>query len=202
MAEPQSRGRQHERSEATRSALLAAARRLFTERGYAGVGTTEISEAAGITRGALYHHWRDKKALFAAAHEEVLAEFIEAIAARVARSGGGDPLEVGLRAFLDECSNPELMRIGLIDAPGVLGWPEWRAVDERYALRLVVATLEAAMEQGLIARQPSRPLGHLLMGTLGEAALMIANAPDPAAARVEVEKPLLALVDGLRRGDA
>jgi AcrR family transcriptional regulator len=199
MAERESRGRQQERSEATRAALMVAARRLFTERGYSRVGTEEIVEAAGITRGALYHHFRDKKALFEAVHEQVTADFIEAIGARVARSGGrGDPLVAGLRAFLDECTNPELMQIGLVDAPGVLGWQEWRAMDERYAMRLVEATLEAAMHDGLVRRQPTRPLAHLLMGTLGEAALMIANADDPAAARREVEKPLLALVDGIR----
>jgi AcrR family transcriptional regulator len=156
-------------------------------------------EAAGVTRGALYHHFRDKRALFAAVHEQVTAEFIEAITDRTARSRRrGDPLVAGLRAFLDECTNPELMQIGLVDAPGVLGWAEWRAMDERYGMRLVEATLEAAMEDGLVRRQPTRPLAHLLMGTLGEAALMIANSPDPEAARREVEKPLLALVDGLR----
>ncbi len=192
---------QRERSEATRAALMAAARRLFTERGYSGVGTEEIVEAAGITRGALYHHFRDKKALFEAVHEQVTADLIEAISARVARSRGrGDPLVVGLRAFLDECTNPELMQIGLVDAPGVLGWQAWRAMDERYAMRLVEATLEAGMEDGMVRRQPTRPLAHLLMGTLGEAALMIANADDHAAARREVEKPLLALVDGIRAG--
>src|SRR5215210_4119167 len=102
-----------ERGEATRTALLDAARALFTERGYAGVGTEEVVRRAGVTRGALYHHFRDKRDLFRAVYEQTEAETVAAIGARM--QGVSDPVELleeGVRAFLDACSDPVMMRIG------------------------------------------------------------------------------------------
>jgi AcrR family transcriptional regulator len=188
-----------ERAEATRSALLRAARELFAERGYPAVGTEQIVERAGVTRGALYHHFADKRDLFGAVHDQMERELMEAIGERMGQEA--DPwqlLVTGLRAYLDACTDRELMQITLLDAPAVLGWSEWRAVDERYGLGLVSAGLENAMAAGLFRRQEVRPLAHLLMGALGEAAMLIANAADPEAAREEIEGPLLTLLDGLR----
>ena len=184
---------------ATREALLDAAEDLFAARGYADVGTEEIVRAARVTRGALYHHFADKRALFRAVHERREQELVESIGERI--GGIADPWElivVGLRAFLDACTDPATIRIGFVDAPVVLGWTEWRAVDARYGLGLVEAALDNAMAAGVLRRQPVRPLAHLLLGALSEAALLIANAEDHAAARCEVEPPLIGLVEGLR----
>jgi AcrR family transcriptional regulator len=188
-----------ERGDATRAALLAAARALFAERGYAGVGTEEVVRRAGVTRGALYHHFRDKRDLFRAVYEQTEHEIVVSIGARMA--GIADPMELlveGVRAFLDACGDPVLMRIGLRDAPGVLGWEEWREIGNRHGLGLVTGGLRAAMDAGAIVRADVRTLAHLLLSALAEAALLIASAEDPGAAREEVERTLLALLDGLR----
>jgi AcrR family transcriptional regulator len=186
--------------DATRTALLRAAHDLFAERGYAAVGTEEIVARAGVTRGALYHHFADKKDLFRAVHEQLEGALVADIADRIA--GIEDPWElvvVGVRAFLDACTDPALMRISLLDAPAVLGWAEWREIDERHGLGLVSFGLQNAMDRGTFAPQAVRPLAHLLIGAMAEAAMVIANASDPARARAEVEPPLLALLEGLRQ---
>jgi AcrR family transcriptional regulator len=186
------------RAEATRAGLVATARRLFAERGYAGVGTEEVVRHANVTRGALYHHFHDKRDLFRAVHEQVESELVASIAREL--EGIADPrelLQVGVRSFLDACMDPEVIRIALVDAPAVLGWEEWREIDARYGLGLITGGLRIAMDAGLVEERPVEPLAHLLLGAMGEAALLIANAEDPRAARLEVEEPLLALVEGL-----
>jgi AcrR family transcriptional regulator len=192
--------RQAERSEATRAKLIRAARTLFAKRGYAEVGTEEIVKRARVTRGALYHHFADKRDLFRAVHEQIEEELTSAVAAQLAGAGDQDPLKIllaGTRTFLDLCVDPEVARISLMEAPGVLGWPEWRRIEERYGLGLVSAALQGAMEAGAIRKQPVRPLAHVLLAGLVEAALMIANADDPGATRTEVETSLVALLEGL-----
>jgi AcrR family transcriptional regulator len=188
------------RGDATREALLRVAHELFAERGYAAVGTEEIVARAGVTRGALYHHFADKQDLFRAVHEQLERRLVEGIGERI--GGIDDPWELivtGVRAFLDACTDPAIMRIALLDAPAVLGWAAWREIDERYGLGLVSFGLQNAMDRGVLAGRPVRPLAHLLMGAMAEAAMVIANAADPAAARDEVEPPLLALLAGLRQ---
>jgi AcrR family transcriptional regulator len=185
-----------ERSEATRAALVAAARPLFAERGFAGVGTEEIVRAAGVTRGALYHQFRDKEDLFAAVFELLESELAQRTAAAAGASGTTDPLaelRVGAEAWLDACTEPEIQRIVLLDGPAVLGWERWREIGTRYGRGLVEAVLQAAVDAGRLAPQPIRPLAHVLMGAVDEAALYVATAEDPAAARVEVG----AVLDGL-----
>jgi AcrR family transcriptional regulator len=193
--------RREEQTEGTRAALLAAARELFSERGYAAVGTEEIVQRARVTRGALYHHFADKKDLFRGVHEQMEGELTTAIAAELAEAAGEDPvagLVTGVSSFLDACMDPRLARIVLLEAPSVLGWAEWREIDERYGLGLVMAGLQGAMDVGALREQPVKPLAHLMLGALGEAAMVIANADDPQAARAEVEPSLLTLLDGLR----
>jgi AcrR family transcriptional regulator len=193
------RSKKAEQAEATRARLLRVARDLFTRRGYAGVGTEEIVRRARVTRGALYHHFRDKKDLFRAVHEQVERELVESLGERIAGiEDARELLATGIRSFLDACTDPALAQISLIDAPSVLGWAEWREVDARYGMGLVQLGLEAAMDQGVIPRQNPEPLAHLMLAALGEAALLIANADDPQAAREEVEGPLLALLEGLQ----
>ena len=179
---------------------MQVARGLFAERGYAGVGTEEIVARAGVTRGALYHHFADKKDLFRAVHEELEQELVASIGEQIA--GIEDPWELvvtGVRAFLDACTDPALRRIALIDAPAVLGWEEWREIDARYGLGLVTFGLRNAMDGGVFREQEVTPLAHLLIGAMTEAAMMVANARDPDAARREAEPALLALLEGLRR---
>jgi len=186
-------------AERTRRDLLRMARELFVERGYARVGTEEIVARAGLTRGALYHHFPDKQALFAAVHEQLEQELVAGIAATI--SEVADPverLEAGIRSFLDACTDRQWTRITLLDAPTVLGWATWREIDQRYGLGLVSAALAQAMDSGALIRQPVRPLAHIMIGALGEAALLIANAEDPDVARAEVEPILMLLVRSLR----
>lgn len=187
-----------ERAKDTRATLVDRARELFGRRGYAAVGTEEIVRAAGVTRGALYHHFADKRDLFRAVHEELEAQIVARIAADMA--GVSDPREVlatGMRSFLDACLEPAGMRIGVLDAPTVLGWSAWREIGARHGLGLLVAGLQGAMDAGALRRTEVRPLAHLLFGALSEAALLVADSDDREAARDEVEVTLLVLLDGL-----
>jgi AcrR family transcriptional regulator len=187
------------RSEETREALIAAARPLFAERGFASVGTEEIVREARMTRGALYHHFDSKEDLFRAVYEDVERELVERIAADA--SSTGDPLEVlhaGARAFLDACEDPAVQRIALIDAPSVLGWEQWREIGLRYGFGLVQTALEAAMDAELIERQPVRPLAHLLLGSIDEAAMLVARADDGGKTKREVVAAVERYLDALR----
>jgi AcrR family transcriptional regulator len=191
---------QAERSQATRSALIAAARTLFAERGYAGVGTEEIVRAAGLTRGALYHHFEGKRDLFEAVYERVEKELAERIAAGALSSGASEPLaamQAGAEEFLQACTEPEAQRIALLDGPAVLGWDRWREIAAKHGLGLIEASLRAAIEAGAVADQPVRPLAHVLMGALDEAAMLVARAEDPERMRAEVGRTLAALLAGL-----
>lgn len=185
--------------EQTRERLIEVAHELFAERGYAAVGTEEIVARAGVTRGALYHHFTDKRDLFRAVFERLEERLIASIGAKMAAVD--DPWELlvtGVRAALDTFTEPALTRIALLDAPSVLGWREWREIEARYGLGLVVAGLDNAMEQGELRRQEVAPLAHMIVGALSEAGMMIANADDPEATRRGVEPALLALLSGLR----
>ncbi len=176
------------RSEATRATLVAAARPLFAAQGFAGVGTEEIVRAAGVTRGALYHHFRDKEDLFAAVFEQVEGELMQRIG-EVAGEHAADPraeLRVGAETWLDACAEPEVHRIVLLDAPAVLGRERWREIALRNGLGLVVAALQAAIDAGQIEPQPVEPLAHVLLGAIDEAALYLAAAEDHDVARAEV----------------
>jgi AcrR family transcriptional regulator len=191
---------QAERTEATRDALIAAGRALFAERGYAAVGTEEIVRAAGVTRGALYHHFDGKRALFEAVYERIEVELAQRIAAGALDSGAAEPLEAmraGAEMFLQAATEPEAQRIVLLDGPSVLGWDRWREIAAEHGLGLIEATLQAAIEAGAIAEQPVRPLAHVLMGALDEAAMLVARAEDPERMRAEVARTLDALLAGL-----
>src|SRR3954449_2036855 len=186
---------QAERTEATRGALVAAGRRLFGARGYASVGTEEIVAAAGVTRGALYHHFRDKRDLFRAVFVDSETSFVQRVGERV--DGVEDPFELlvaALDATLDACTDRELARIAFLDGPAVLGFEDWRSIVDGYSLGLLTAMLGQAMDAGALRRAPVDPLAHLVSGALNEAGMVIATGGD----RDEVGAALRALLDGLR----
>jgi AcrR family transcriptional regulator len=193
--------RQAERSEATRKALVAAARELFAAKGQAQTSTEEIVRRAGVTRGALYHHFRDKADLFAAVFEDLSKEIFRRVGE--AASGAGpvgtwEHFAVGCQAFLDTCLDPEVRQIVLLDAPSALGWERWHELDTKYGFTIVKKGLQAGMDAGLIARHPVDPLAHMLIGALHEAALAMARADDPEAARAETGTGIEQLLNGLR----
>jgi AcrR family transcriptional regulator len=191
--------RKAEQSDATRNTLLSVARELFTEHGYAATSTNEIADHAGVTRGALYHHFAAKEDLFRAVFEQLEAEVAEHVAREAL--AGADPLEqlrLGSRAFLDACLDPAVQRIVLLEGPGVLGWETWQGIEERYGYGLVATGVEAVIAAGLVDEQPVGPLAHVLFGALAQAGLMVARADDPAAARTDMEAAMDRLVEGLR----
>lgn len=193
---------QAQRSGATRAALIAAARPLFAGRGYSGVGTEEIARAAGVTRGALYHHFEGKRELFEAVYEQIEIELAERIASGALQANATSPLaamKAGAEMFLLAATEPETQRIVLLDGPSVLGWDRWREIATEHGLGLIEATLQAAVEAREIASQPVRPLAHVLMGALDEAAMLVARAEDPERMRAEVGQTLAALLEGLSR---
>jgi AcrR family transcriptional regulator len=191
---------QEQRSEATRAALITAARRLFAASGFSAVGTEAIVRDAGVTRGAMYHQFSDKTELFAAVFEVVEAEMTRRIDAVVSNSGESDPIalmKLGAATWLDACAEPEVQRIVLIEAPAVLGWERWRKISLRYGMGLVQSLVDYAISVGRIAEQPVEPLSHVLIGALDEAALYLAQADDPARAHHEVGAVIDRLVESL-----
>jgi AcrR family transcriptional regulator len=191
---------QAERSATTRDALVDAGRSLFSVQAYNDVSTEAIVRTAGVTRGALYHHFADKVELFAAVFEAVEAEVTERIGAAIARAGLTDPLAVmrlGAHTWLQASAEPEIHRIVLLDAPAVLGWERWREIGNRHNMGLVLALLAHAIEVGRIARQPVEPLAHTLLGALREAALYLALAQDHTQAAADVGAVIDTLINSL-----
>lgn len=191
---------QEERSAATRDALIAAARRLWGRRGYAEVGTPEIAATAGVTRGAMYHQFADKATLFRAVVEAVEQDVMARMAALVAGSGAtapADAIRAAVDAWLEVSGDPEVRQLILLDAPSVLGWAEFRDVAQRYSLGMTEQLLTEAINAGQLYRQPVRPLAHVLIGALDEAAMVIATADDPKRMRRETRQVLHRLIDGM-----
>jgi AcrR family transcriptional regulator len=189
---------QADRSAATRDALMAAARALFAEQGFADVSTDAIVAAAGVTRGALYHQFADKTALFDAVLDAVEADIARRLAEDAAAAGVTDPVDAMrhvLRTWLEICVEPEIHRIALIDGPSVVGWAHWREVCQRHVFGLAEAMLAQGIESGRIRPQPVRALAHVLMGASDEAALYVAESADPARARAEMLQILDRLID-------
>jgi AcrR family transcriptional regulator len=194
---------QSERSAATRGALLSAARRLWGERGYAAVSTPEIAEAAGVTRGAMYHQYANKTDLFLAVLETIETEVIGRLIADVTAAGPRSPAEtlhLTADAWLRVAVEPEVRQLVLLDAPSILGWVGFREISQRYGLGMTEQLLSAAIEAGELRAQPTRPLATIVIAALDEAAMIIANAVDPVAERLEVHTVIHDLIDGLLGG--
>lgn len=197
---PPERRSQQERRSATRTALIRTARTLFTERGYANVPADEIVAAAGMTRGAMYHHFADKRALFEAVFLDFEVDVTEELRTVAAANEGWAGLLVALSHFLDMCERPEVRRLGLTDAPAVLGWARWREIEGQYGLGIVVEQLQKLQDAGeLTTATPIPVLAQLTLSAVVEAALMIAHADDPRAARDQAEGALVAMMSGMIR---
>jgi AcrR family transcriptional regulator len=201
----------------TRQALVDAARKLFTEQGYAATGTEEIVAAARVTRGALYHHFRDKTDLFRAVMEQIAREVAERlIEAELSRPGGApgegdapgetnawDEVRDGLSAFLDLCvETDDFQRIVLVEGPAVLGHEAWDDLVAQHGSNLLAEWLSRAIEQGSIAPVPVQPLTRLLIAMISESSLYIARADDRSAARDAMGRVLDRLLDGLEPAEA
>lgn len=192
------RGRQAERAAGTRRALLGVARTLFAERGYDATPIEEILGRTGLSKGAFYHHFPDKRELLAAVYDEIEQE-LTAMLAGVGRELT-DPIariECGCQAFLDACLDPVVHRIALVDAPAVLGWRRWRAIDAQHGFGLLLAGLRSAARAGRIPTDCLHERGHLLLAALMEAALLVGEANDPAATREVVGRLVSAQIWGL-----
>jgi AcrR family transcriptional regulator len=191
---------QPDRSASTRAALVSAARPLFAERGFAGVGTEAIVRAAGVTRGALYHQFADKTELFAAVCEAIEEDLAIRLGDRIAVAAATDPIELmrlGAYAWLDACAEPEVQQVVLLDGPAVLGWQRWREIGMRHGLGLVERLLAHAIEVGRIPPQPVSALAHVLVGALDEAALYVARADDQTAASNDMREVIARLITTL-----
>jgi AcrR family transcriptional regulator len=188
---------QADRLAATRAALLKAGRTIFAEQGYAAAATEEIVRRAKVTRGALYHHFEDKRALFDAVASDVAREIAEKIDAMTPMDDPLKALIVGTGAFLDACLDPAVRRIYLIDAPAVLGWHRWREIDAPHGVRSLREGVTAMLAQRPDDALAIEPTTFLLAGAFNEAALWIAEAKDEKAARRAMDRSLAALIKRL-----
>jgi AcrR family transcriptional regulator len=182
---------QQDRSNTTKAGLVAVARELFAARGYQAVPADEIVRAAGVTRGALYHHYGDKQGLFRAVVEELEREITAEVDAAFQRAP--DPvtgMATALNVFLDACVRAEVRQISLTDAPAVLGWGVWREIEAEHGLGLLVDILTHGIGHGVLTPQPVRALAQLALAAVMEAARMIADADEPDVARAEAQQVL------------
>ena len=188
------------RSRETREKLLETGRRLFAEKGFAGVSAEEVVATAGLTRGALYHHFYGKAGLFSGVYERMQQEMATAVEKKVrAEPGPWEELTAGITAYLTACENPEIQRIFFVDGPAVLGWERCREMDARHAMALLERGIADAMRSGELDPLPLKPLMLFLSGALREAGMWIASSPKPAAAKKEAAKVLDRVFSGIRR---
>jgi len=188
------------RADATRLALIAAATELFTTRGYHDVSVRDFAAHAGVTRGALYHHFQDKEAVFLAVFDSVEREMVtsEAALRKITPKNSWTVFRKRIQVYLDAVvARPAVQRITLVDGPAVLGWARWRQLEETYGLGTIVDAVQTAIAAGVIRRGPVEPLAHLILGSVMEAALLIANDRNPKKRRSEVGQALDDLLGGL-----
>lgn len=185
-------------AEATRQLLVSVARELFAQRGYASTSVEEIIQRAGVARGALYHHFTGKDALFRTVYDAVQAETAtRVVAAAVAVPQPWGAVRAGLSAFLDACLEAEFRRIVVLDSVPVLSQDVWDGGIEHNELPMLRSVLTPLVEAHLPG-VPVEPLVHVALGGLYGAALYIARSPEPGAARAEADVVLDTLISGLR----
>jgi AcrR family transcriptional regulator len=191
-------GKRAAQGRATRGQLIEVATRLFAEHGYEGTSIEAVLSAAGVSRGALYHHFAGKEALFeavvSAVSEQVTVELTEAV------KGCADPLDAmrtAAIAWIGLAADPVIQRVVLVDAPSVLGWDRWRAMDDGRTLGTMRAMLQAISDSGRLPAELVGPFSHMILAALDEIVLVIARAPDPTAAVAEGRMAVQALLDRL-----
>jgi AcrR family transcriptional regulator len=191
--------KQAERRAATTEAILKAGRRLFGEQGFAATTIDDIAEAARVAKGAVYHHFATKEAVFEAVFEQVSHDLVQEIdrAARTEKDVLA-AMVAGTQHYFAACAKGPTGQIILRDGPAVLGWERWREIDGRHFGGKIPRALAAAMEAGLIARQPVEPLARLLLGAVTEAAVACAGRPDVLKAGGEYSRAFKSLLEALR----
>ena len=190
---------QSERREATRAAIVKAAKRLFGERGFAGTTMDHVATAAHVAKGAVYHHFKTKEALFEAVFDQVSEDLVAEVE-RAARSENDAlaAMAAGTQAYFAACATDATGQIILRDGPAVLGWERWREIDARHFGGGFPLALARAMEDGLIARQPVEPLSRLLLGAVTEAAVACSAGSDLHKTGAEYARAFRPLLDALR----
>jgi AcrR family transcriptional regulator len=194
------RSRRYDLSDATRQALVEGAVELFTERGYAGTSLDEIAKRAQVTKGALYHHFAGKSALFEAVFDTVDSIAVAKLSG--ALSGVGEPWDkarASLRMYLQLCLEPAFQRIVVQEAPVVMGWEHWRDCEERYTFGIVRGALQALLDSGEIDPLPAEEFARIVFGALTAGAMVIAGASDQRRASVEVATIVERMLLGLRQ---
>jgi AcrR family transcriptional regulator len=191
-------GKRAAQGRATRGQLIEVATRLFAEHGYEGTSIEAVLSAAGVSRGALYHHFAGKEALFesvvSAVSEQVTVELTETV------QGCVDPLDAmrtAALAWIDLAADPVIQRVVLVDAPSVLGWDRWRAMDDGRTLGTMRVMLQAISDSGRLPAELVGPFSHMILAALDEIVLVIARAPDSEAAVEEGRTAVQALLDRL-----
>ncbi|MGH9197433.1 MAG: TetR/AcrR family transcriptional regulator [Acidimicrobiia bacterium] len=195
-----SKTKKAEQSEATHKALVQVARRLFAEHGYGGTATEEVVKQAGVTRGALYHHFRDKRDLFLAVYDDMNQDVANRIIQSVEKEMHDDPwdgLIIGCQAYLDTQLDPEIRRIAA-DGAAVLSYDSRMEIANRCGLGLMKSGLKKAMEARAIEEQPIELLAQMIHGALNEAAHAMVRADDPYVAREQVGESMTKMLEGLR----
>jgi AcrR family transcriptional regulator len=191
--------KQAERRAATTEAILKAGRRLFGDRGFAATTIDDIAEAAQVAKGAVYHHFATKEAVFEAVFDVVSRDLVADIdrAARTEKDVLA-AMVAGTQHYFAACAKGPACQIILRDGPAVLGWERWREIDAQHFGGKFPRALAAAMDAGLIARQPIEPLARLLLGAATEAAVACAGRPDVAKAGGEYSRAFKSLIEALR----
>lgn len=194
------RSRRVDYTESTRHALVDSALELFTKRGYAGTSLDAIVKRARVTKGALYHHFSGKQALFEAAFDLVETAAMDRLTAAV--DGDGSAWEramAGIEAYVRVCLEPSYQRIVIHEAPVVMGWERWREAEEHFSYGLVRATVESLVASGEIEPLPLEVTARILFGALSAGAEAIAGSSEPKATAADVTRTIVAVMSGMRR---
>jgi len=194
------RSRRVDYTESTRQALVDSALELFTKRGYAATSLDAIVKRARVTKGALYHHFSGKQALFEAAFDTVETAAIAQMSVAVDGDGSAwDRAMAGIQAYVSVCLDPSYQRIVIHEAPVVMGWERWREAEEHFSYGLVRATVESLIEAGEIEPLPVEVTARVLFGALSAGAETIAGSPDPKKTAADVTKAITTVMSGMRR---